>query len=143
MIDLSLISKVDLAQVSRKTLAQIIQARYHEIFLLVRDELAKIGRDGMLPAGCILTGSAVKMPGTVDLARETLNLPVQIGFPQNFEGLVDKIDDPSYASAIGLLVWGSRFEDANIGLGLSLDFSKLNFGKVFENAKGWVKHLLP
>lgn len=143
MIDLSLISKVDLAQVSRKTLSQIIQARYHEIFLLVRDELAKIGRDGMLPAGCILTGSAVKMPGTVDLARETLNLPVQIGFPQNFEGLVDKIDDPSYASAIGLLVWGSRFEDANIGLGLSLDFSKLNFGKVLENAKGWVKHLLP
>jgi len=141
MIDLSLISKIDIQQVSRKTLAQIIQARYQEIFLLVRDELSKIGRDGMLPAGVILTGAGSKMPGTIDLARETLNLPVQIGFPTNFEGVVDKIDDPSYATAIGLLIWGSRFEDANIGLGLNL--SKINFGKAATAMKGWVKHLLP
>ena len=141
MIDLSLLSKIDLQQVSRKTLSQIIQARYHEIFLLVRDELAKIHRDGMLPAGVILTGAGAKMPGTIDLARETLNLPVQIGFPQNFEGVVDKIDDPSYSSAIGLLVWGSRFEDAHIGLGI--DFSKINFGKAADALKGWAKNLLP
>lgn len=140
-IDLSLISKIDIARVSRKTLAQIIQARYHEIFLLVRDELAKIHRDGMLPAGVILTGAGSKIPGCIDLARETLNLPVQIGFPQNFEGVVDKIDDPAYASAIGLLVWGSRFENAHVGLGI--DFSKINFGKAATAVKGWVKNLLP
>ncbi len=141
MIDLSLISKVDIAQISRKTLSQIIQARYHEIFLLVRDELAKIHRDGMLPAGVIITGAGAKMPGTIDLARETLNLPVQIGFPQNFEGVVEKIDDPAYSSAIGLLVWGSRFEGAHVGLGI--DFSKINFGKAATKMKGFVKNLLP
>ncbi len=141
MIDLSLLSKIDLQQVSRKTLSQIIQARYHEIFLLVRDELAKIHRDGMLPAGVILTGAGAKMPGTIDLARETLNLPVQIGFPTNFEGVVEKIDDPSYSSAIGLLVWGSRFEDAHIGLGI--DFSKIDFTKAASTLKGWAKNLLP
>jgi cell division protein FtsA len=64
----------------------------------------------MLPAGVILTGAASKIPGALDLARETLNLPVQIGFPQNFEGVVDKIDDPAYATAIGLILWGSRFD---------------------------------
>jgi cell division protein FtsA len=141
MIDLSLISKIDIHQVSRKTLSQIIQARYHEIFSMVKTELAKVNRDGMLPAGVILTGAASKMPGVVDLARETMNLPVQIGFPQNFEGIVDKIDDPSYSTAIGLLVWGSRLEET--GLGMSFDFSKLKLGKLSETIKGWAKNLMP
>jgi cell division protein FtsA len=141
MIDLSLISKVDIHQVSRKTLSQIIQARYHEIFMMVRNELAKVNRDGMLPAGVILTGAGSKMPGVIDLARETLNLPVQIGFPQNFEGVVDKIDDPSYSTAIGLLVWGSRMEETSIGIGI--DFSKIKFGKMADTLKGWAKNLLP
>ena len=95
----------------------------------------------MLPAGAVLTGGGVKIPGIIDLARETLNLPVQIGFPQNFEGVVDKIDDPSYATAIGLLIWGSRFEGA--GRGLGLDLKNIDFSKAFNQAKSWVKSLLP
>lgn len=138
-IDLSLLSKIDSQIVSKKHLAEIIQARYHEIFLLVKDILAKIHRDGMLPAGVILTGAAVKMPGAIDLARETLNLPVQIGFPQNFEGVVDKIDDPAYATAIGLVLWGSRFEGRSYGF----DLRGLSISKTLVGIKDWAKKLLP
>jgi cell division protein FtsA len=143
LIDLSLISKIDIHQVSRKTLSQIIQARYHEIFSMVKTELSRVNRDGMLPAGVILTGAGAKMPGAVDLARETLNLPVQIGFPQNFEGVVDKIDDPAYSTAIGLLIWGARLEESGMGMGMSFDFSKLKLGKLSETIKGWAKNLMP
>lgn len=139
VIDLSQISKIDTQTVSKKHMVEIIEARYHEIFILVKDELAKIHRDGMLPAGVILTGAGVKMPGVVDLARETLNLPVQIGFPQNFEGVVDKIDDPAYATGIGLVIWGSRFEGRPYGF----DFSSIKFGKMFGNMKSWMKNLMP
>jgi cell division protein FtsA len=139
IIDLSLISKIDTQKVSKKLMAEIIQARYHEIFLLVKDELAKIHRDGMLPAGVVLTGAGVKMPGTIDLAREALNLPVQIGFPQNFDGVVDKIDDPAYATAIGLILWGSRLENRSYGFSLK----GLNFRKTFGGMKDWVKNLFP
>lgn len=138
-IDLSLISKIDTQTVSKRHMSEIIQARYHEIFILVKDELAKINRDGMLPAGVVLTGAGVKMPGTIDLARETLNLPVQVGFPQNFEGVVDKIDDPAYATAIGLAIWGSRFEGPNY----SFDFRSLNLSKSLSGVKSWVRSLLP
>ncbi|PIZ74292.1 cell division protein FtsA [Candidatus Peregrinibacteria bacterium CG_4_9_14_0_2_um_filter_41_14] len=141
IIDLSLMSKTDLQQIPRKHLSEIIQARYHELFMLVKEELKAVHRDGMLPAGAVLTGGGVKIPGIIDLARETLNLPVQIGFPQNFEGVVDKIDDPSYATAIGLLIWGSRFEGA--GRGLGLDLKNIDFSKAFNQAKSWVKSLLP
>ncbi len=139
-IDLSLISKIDTHLVSKKQVVEIIQARYHEIFLLVKDELARIHRDGMLPAGVILTGAGAKLPGVIDLARETLNLPAQIGFPQNYDGVVDKIDDPSYATAIGLLIWGSRFEGRHhAGLGMR----GINLKKGLSSMKNWFKNLLP
>ncbi len=93
----------------------------------------------MLPAGVILTGAGVKMPGTIDLARETLNLPVQIGFPQNFEGVVDKIDDPAYATTIGLLIWGSRLESRSYGF----RFKGFGLKKGFGSIKDWIKNLLP
>jgi len=136
-IDLSLISKIDNQKVSKKHLAEIIQARYHEIFVMAKDELRAIGRDGMLPAGAILTGAAVKMPGCLDLAREVLGLPVQIGFPTEVEGVVDKIDDPAYATAIGLVVWGSKYE------GHSYGFSGVNLKKIFTGVKDWFRNLLP
>ncbi len=136
-IDLSLISKIDNQKVSKKHMAEIIQARYHEIFVMVKDELRSIGRDGMLPAGAILTGAAVKMPGCLDLARDVLGLPVQIGFPVEVDGVVDKIDDPAYATAIGLISWGSKYE------GTSYKMGNLNVGKLFGSVKGWFKNLLP
>lgn len=139
-IDLSLISKLDTHLVSKKQVVEIIKARYHEIFLLVKDELAKIHRDGMLPAGVILTGSGAKLPGVIDLARETLNLPAQIGFPQNYDGVVDKIDDPAYATAIGLLIWGSRFEGRHhAGLGMR----GVSLKKGLSSIKNWMKNLFP
>ena len=139
VIDLSLMSKIDTQKVSKKMMAEIIEARYHEIFILVKDELAKIHRDGMLPAGVVLTGASVKMPGTIDLARETLNLPVQIGFPQNFDGVVDKIDDPAYATAIGLILWGSRLENRSYGFSLK----GLNLRKTVTGMRDWLKSLFP
>jgi cell division protein FtsA len=93
----------------------------------------------MLPAGAILTGASVKIPGILDLARETLNLPVQIGFPQNFDGVVDKIDDPAYATAIGLILWGSRLENRSYGFSLK----GINLKKSLGGAKDWFKSLFP
>jgi cell division protein FtsA len=133
------VSKIDSHKVSKKHMAEIIQARYHEIFMLAKDELAKIHRDGMLPGGVILTGAGVKMPGTIDLARESLNLPVQIGFPQNFDGVVDKIDDPAYATAIGLIIWGARLETRSYGF----RFKGFGIKKAFGSIKDWAKNLLP
>lgn len=138
-IDLSLLSKIDTHLVSKKQVVEIIQARYQEIFLLVKDELIRIHRDGMLPAGVILTGGGSKIPGAIDLAREILNLPAQIGFPQNYDGVVDKIDDPAYATSIGLLIWGSRFEGRRHHGGIG----KLNLKKNLSGVKNWFKALFP
>jgi len=133
-IDLSSISNIDSQVVSRKMLAEIIEARLQEIFALVNEELKKVDRVGGLPAGAILTGGGVKTPGLVDLAKNILALPVQIGFPLEVEGLVDRIDDPSYATSIGLLMWSTQYA------GRAREYSfGVKGGKVLKGLKNWFK----
>lgn len=137
MIDLSSVSKVDTQTVSKRYMAEIMQARYFEIFTLVKEELQKIGRSGMLPAGVLLTGAAVKAPGVLDLVRDVLGLPVQMGFPVDIGGVIEKVDDPAYATALGTLVWGIREGDQ---LPRS---SAFQFGRAAQRVGSWVKSLLP
>lgn len=137
MIDLSTVSKVDTQTVSKRYMAEIMQARYYEIFSLVQKELEKIGRSGMLPAGALLTGAAVKTPGALDLARDVVGLPVQMGFPVDIGGVIEKVDDPAYATALGALVWGMREGDTPRAMG------SFQMKKTAQQVGSWFKSLLP
>jgi len=107
---------IDLAQfmpdcndlVPRKLLAEIIQARVEELFNMVHEELKKSGYDGMLPAGLVITGGTAELPGILDVAGQTLDLPARIGSPLGLLGLADSISRPAYATSVGLLLWGLR-----------------------------------
>ncbi|MCK5015982.1 MAG: cell division protein FtsA, partial [Candidatus Peribacteraceae bacterium] len=137
MIDLSTVSKVDTQTISKRYMAEIMQARYFEIFSLVKDELEKVGRSGMLPAGALLTGAAVKAPGVLDLARDVVGLPVQMGFPVDIGGVIEKVDDPAYATALGTLVWGMREGDSASALG------SFQMKRTAQQVTSWFKSLLP
>jgi cell division protein FtsA len=137
MIDLSSVSKVDSQTVSKRYMAEIMQARYFEIFTLVEAELKRIGRSGMLPAGALLTGAAVKAPGVLDLARDVLGLPVQMGFPTDVGGVIEKVDDPAYATALGTLVWGMREGDSAPRMGSQ------QLRRAASQVGSWFKSLLP
>lgn len=96
--------------VSRQFLAEIIQARAEEIFELVLKEIKRSGYDGLLPAGLVLCGGTAGLPGIRDLAREVMDLPVRIGEPQNLTGLVDTLQNPAFATSVGLLQWGLKHD---------------------------------
>ena len=104
-IDLSQLSDQEEGVVSRHHVAEIIEARLEEIFFMINKELKSIHREKLLPAGVVLTGGTAKLLGVVDLAKVTLGLPAQTGFPLPLGGLVDKVDDPAFATAIGLVLW--------------------------------------
>ena len=137
MIDLSAISKVDTQTVSKRYMAEIMEARYHEIFSLVKEELNRIGRSGMLPGGAVLTGAAVKAPGVLDIARDTLGLPVQMGFPADIGGVIEKVDDPAYATALGALLWGVR-DGSQMG-----QQGILQLKRAAAQVGSWFRSLLP
>lgn len=92
----------------RRYVAEIIEARMAEIFEFVEGELKKIGKAGRLPAGVVLVGGGAKLAGIIDLARQELRLPVQIGMPdisrlEIAEGdIALKLEDSEYACVVGL-----------------------------------------
>jgi len=138
MIDLSSVSKVDTQTVSKRYMAEIMQARYFEVFNLVKSELERIGRNGMLPAGALLTGAAAKAPGVLDLARDVLGLPVQMGFPVDIGGVIEKVDDPAYATALGTLIWGMR--EGSSGSTMA---GAAHVKRAVQRVGSWFKSLLP
>jgi len=123
-IDLSKFDRDEEEIVSRRFIAEIIEARLSELFLMVKSELRKVGRDGMLPAGAVLVGGGAKLDGIVEAAKDHLGLPAQLGFPVELKGMVDKLDDPRYATAVGLMLWGMDEEDSRTNFP-TLDFSAI------------------
>ncbi|MDO4693368.1 MAG: cell division protein FtsA [Eikenella sp.] len=91
-------------QISRRVLASVIGPRVEEILELTLNELRRSGfPEEVLTSGVVLTGGASLLSGVVDLAEDVFNLPARIGVPQEMGGLSERIRNPRYATAIGLL----------------------------------------
>lgn len=94
--------------VGRRFIAEIIEARVEEIFEKVDEELRRVERSGLLPSGIILTGGGAKLAGMGEVAKQRLRLPVSLGTPLGIVSVVDRAQDPAFATAIGLVLWGHR-----------------------------------
>lgn len=94
----------------RHILAEIIEPRVEELFTLVSRELARSGFEEQLAAGVVLTGGTSITEGIVELAEEVFNKPVRRGVPHGIGGLVDVVNSPIYATAVGLVQFASRNE---------------------------------
>lgn len=106
-VDLSQYDKNETEKPNRRYVCEIVEARLNELFSMITDELKSIDRDGMLPAGAVFVGGGAKLKGLQQFAKQTLGLPIQIGQPNlELPGVIDKLDDPEYATAIGLVLWG-------------------------------------
>ena len=95
--------------VEKRHLDMIVTSRVAEILDMVAAEMRKAGKDVMLPAGVVMTGGGANLKGLVAYAKQGLKLPVSIGRPKNFNGLVDRIDDPAFAAPIGLMLSNMQF----------------------------------
>jgi cell division protein FtsA len=103
----------DLKTVSRKTLIEgIIKPRLNEIFTMVALEVKRSGFGGLTPSGIVLTGGGADTIGAIECAKRNLAMPVRIGVPNRIRGLIDEIMTPSYATSVGLLLYGSQLKTA-------------------------------
>ena len=97
--------------VSRQILCEIIEPRLDEIFELIQREIAKSGYEGSLASGVVITGGSMLLPGAVEMAERSFGLPVRLGLPAHVGGLVDVIDSPAYAAAVGLVLHGMKRQE--------------------------------
>jgi cell division protein FtsA len=126
--------------VSKQYIAEIVGARLSEIFEKINDELASIDRCGMLPAGVVLTGSGSKISGTVGLAKDTVKLPVSLGYPIDIGGITENVNDLGYSTVVGLVKWGAILSQNNNKKRL---FKSLKAGKVVDGMKKVFHSLMP
>ncbi len=93
---------------SKKLLSEVIHARYEELFMLVLAELQRHGLAHLIASGIVMTGGASKIEGAAELAESVFQMPVRIGTPQHVKGVAAELNNPSYATSVGLLLYAYR-----------------------------------
>ncbi len=125
--------------------AEIIEARVEEICERIDAELAKADRSGLLPAGIIVTGGGVRLSGVVDVMKRVLRLPVAMGELHNVSSSLERVADPAFSTAVGLVAWGAQIREASGGRGgMGNVFAKFkSVDKASEQVRKWLRSLIP
>ncbi len=122
-------------KLSRQTLAEVIEPRIEELYGLVLAELRRSGFEEVMGSGVVLTGGSSKMVGMIDLAEEVFHMPVRLGVPQYVGGLTGVIDNPIYATGVGLVLYGAQNDN---GLPYLIHASSNSgFKGIFDKARSW------
>jgi cell division protein FtsA len=124
---------------SRRILGEILEPRIEEIFTLIHSELMRSGYYDRISSGIVVTGGSSELQGITEIAEQVFNAPTRVGFPDGISGLVEVVNKPMYATAVGLVLYGSkqrkgrkkfRIRDANI------------FNRVMSRMKKWFKDVI-
>ena len=120
---------------SRHTLSEVVEPRYQELFELIQEEIRESGLEDQIAAGYVLTGGTAKMEGVVEFAEEIFQMPVRIANPLSVQGLKEYVNDPSYATVVGLLHYGMQASsDEN-----SISAKKEGVGDFLSRIQAWFK----
>ncbi len=124
--------------ISRIALAEIIEPRAEEFFDLINREILKSGYDDRIASGVVLTGGTVMLSGMTELAEQVFNLPVRRGLPMDIGGLVDVVNSPMYATAVGLVKYAATHASEG---GFGTNETGI-FDKILVKMKGWLKEFI-
>ncbi len=93
--------------VNLEHLRRVMSLRLEEILEIVAEEVGNAGLLDYLRAGVFLCGGGARVPGIAKLGERVFNLPVTLGKTQSISGLVSTLDQPEFATGIGLVKFGS------------------------------------
>jgi cell division protein FtsA len=107
--------------VNLEHLRRIMSLRLEEVFQLIALEINQAGLAPYLRAGVFLCGGCARIPQIENLAERVFGLPVARGKTNSISGLKSALDQPEFATALGLVKYGSfshrrRKEGTGVGL---------------------------
>lgn len=120
----------------RKKLDEIIEARLSDIFELIEAHLKKINKNGLLPAGIVLTGGGSGIETIDDFAKAALRLPSRVASMTFSDKIKSQIKDASWSVAYGLCIIGLTEDD---GASPGREFVRRTVNKF----RVWLKQFLP
>lgn len=121
-----------LKEINLENLRRIMSLRLEELFQLIAHDLEQAGALDYLRAGVFLCGGAARIAGMANVAEKVLQMPVTIGKTNSISGLKSALDQPEFATAIGLVKFGS-FQQRKRGAKASLTQGiKSTIGQFFK-----------
>jgi len=139
-VDLSDILEEEDFVVPRAQLTKIIDCRVAELFDMISEEIKKLPRNYMLPAGVVLAGGGANLSGLASFVKNRLRLSVKTGGDYLLEGLVDQVSDPALAVSLGMVLWGFEKEFSGGKLTITARFSSFDG---INKLTRWFKNFLP
>jgi cell division protein FtsA len=88
-------------------LRRVMCLRLEETFELIEAELSGMGLLERLRAGVFICGGGARIPGIQGLAEKIFRMPAFLGKTNSISGLKSALDQPEFATAIGLVKFGS------------------------------------
>lgn len=140
------IAKPESVPYPRKKIEEIVGARLSDIFDLLQAHLKKIGRNGLLPAGIIITGGGSYSLHIELLSKNYLKIPAKrsgLKFDEENKFLTNSKEaskENVWAVAYGLCVLGASGENHN---SLVRNFGTRWVKKTGRSIWGWIKKILP
>jgi len=93
--------------VNLEHLQQIMSLRLEEVFQLIAQEVQTAGLLHRVRAGVFLCGGGAHIPHIQKLAEDVFEMPAYIGHTDCLSGRRSTLDQPEFATAIGLVKFGS------------------------------------
>ena len=81
--------------------------RIEEVFKVIAEELEKEGMAHWLNGGILLCGGCARVPHILTVAEKIFQLPATLGHANAVSGLASTLDEPEFATAIGLVKYGA------------------------------------
>ncbi len=110
----------------------IMALRLKEVFELIAQDLAQAGGLDYLRAGLFLCGGGARIPQIARLAEQVLQMPACLGKTNSISGLKSALDQPEFATAIGLVRFGSFQQRKRAAKGSLADGIKTTIGQMFN-----------
>jgi len=122
----------------RQILGEILEPRMEEIFTLIKREIYRAGMENVITSGSVLTGGSSLLDGVIEIAESIFDLPTRLGKPRGITGLVDVVNNPMYATGVGLVIYGVKNQDAQ-----KFRIRDTNiFNRIMNRMKNWFKEVV-
>jgi hypothetical protein len=74
----------------------------------------------------------------IDVCKRKLRLPASLGYPYDITSVIDRVNDLSFTTAIGLVKWGINMSKEPKGISR---FKGVN--KISQKIRKWFKSIAP